>query len=103
MNASAPTTTQPLAIWDANDRTGIFWQHQLATSEWAVEHLPNKAVDIHRVEFYLVDTPFAVIHEYANDLAGRRYLDPRTGKAAECEPRTIALDELPPTHLLRSA
>jgi len=88
----------PLAVWDA--RTGNFhkWAHWLEASQWGKDHdLP--VGDLYRIEFYLLDTPFATLFAYARDDSGHPYVDPDTHSAALAEPVTKILDELPPDHL----
>lgn len=94
----ADIKTAPLAVWDSSRMDdGLFWQHWQETHVWAGEHISD--VDsTYRVEFFLVDAPFAVVWRYKLNPDGRVYLDPETGDTAKAEP--VVLDELPPAHLL---
>ena len=57
-------------------------------------------LDRYRIEFYLLDAPFAVVHKYAlDDNEGFKYLDLATGEAAVEPPVLVPLAELPPAHL----
>lgn len=91
---------EPLAVWDCNDRESPWWHHQPDASKWAIAHLPDRGIRTYRLDFHLIDTPFAVAYRYAEDVNGRRYLDPATGEIAAEEPAVVLLDELPAPHLL---
>jgi len=86
----------PLAVWDVN---GGFhkWEHYREAYEWAQGHWPG-ADDTYRVEFYLVDAPFARVFRYLDNADGCCYLDPATGEPA-MEEVTVMLSELLPEHL----
>jgi hypothetical protein len=97
-----PEVPTPLGVWDVNDgEDSAYWAHWREISRWAVAHFPNRASDVYRAEFYLIDTPFAVLFRYAEDDHGRHYTDPATGEVARTEPVTMTLSELPPGHLLQ--
>lgn len=99
---SAPALPAPLAVWDVSDgKDSPYWAHWRETSAWAVAHFPRQAEDVYRAEFYLLDTPFAILYRFAEDEQGRRYTDPATGEAARAEPLRMILSELPPEHLLK--
>lgn len=89
----------PLAVWDVHEENwpGPLWRERC---DWAQEHFPNRAEDVYRAEFYLADTPFVILFQYAEDEQGRRFYDPVTDDAAAREPVTLILGELPPAHLL---
>ena len=89
----------PLAVWDAGDPLNCQpdvprW---LESTEWAMAHIP-RANDTWRVEFYLIDAPFAVVHRFAVNDAERKYFS--GGKVAREEPVIVPLAELPPARLL---
>lgn len=91
---------EPLAIWDVNTKPGfICWEHWSEAVAWNKDHLPDQGNDTYRLEFYLVDAPFAKAFRYATNEQGRRYMDLATGEAAVLEPVTVPLTELPPPHL----
>jgi hypothetical protein len=97
----ACTHVGPLAVWDANDRSGLFWDHWSETHVWAIEHLGRDVANrTYRVEFFLVDAPFAVLHCFSLNADGRKYTDPATGGTARAKPVVQMLDELPPAHLM---
>lgn len=110
----ADIKAEPLAVWDANDTDGLFWRNWEEATPWAIRHFPDRARRIHWAEFYLLDTPFAILHYYAeNDhrrrarrghlyLDRRLYLgaDPCAPARADAEPVVQLLDELPPAHLM---
>ncbi len=82
---------EPLAVWDAR-RAPV--RKITAWSEWAREHgIPVD--DTYRIEFYLVDAPFARVFRYAVNADGRCFKDPATGEAAEEPPVDVILSELP--------
>lgn len=56
----------------------------------------------YRIEFYLVDAPFARVYRYALNDGGRLFIQPATGRPALAEPVTVLLDELPPAELLEA-
>jgi hypothetical protein len=86
----------PLAVWDT--RGGFHeWEHYREAYEWAQARISG-AEDTYRVEFYLVDAPFAKAFRYLDNAEGRRYIDPATGEPAMAEV-TIMLSDLPPEHL----
>ena len=92
----------PLATWDVRGpRGGAFcrWEHWLEAVAWNVGHLPDQGNDTYRLEFYLVDAPFAKAYRYAVNDQGRRYMDPATDEPAVEEPVIVLLSELPPPHL----
>jgi hypothetical protein len=96
---------EPLAVWDVRmyhddmgDR-GLYWRNWQETSGWARAHIAD--VDsTYRVEFHLVDAPFAVVWRYKRNERGWCFTDPATGDVARAEPVVQMLDELPPPHLL---
>lgn len=96
-----PECLEPLAVWDTRDYDGAWWwlvREGLKPYEWAQEHIrePNST---YRVDFYLFDGPFAVVHRYARDEDGRLYGD--GAEPVKLPPVVQPLDELPPAHLLR--
>ena len=88
---------QPIEVWDAGSpdwADSFIWER----SAWVAEHL-GRAEMTTRVEFFLVDAPFAVAHRFAQDASGRPFVDLATGEPAMEKPATQLLDELPPVHL----
>ena len=65
---------------------------------WAGEHIPRRN-DTYRVEFYLLDAPFAVVYRYERDEDGYKHNGP-DGEIATEPPVVVPLTELPPEHLL---
>jgi hypothetical protein len=100
---SGPEDLKPLAVWDAKDRPD-WWTdgHTQQMCWWVQTRLTEHAGDIHRIEFYLLDVPFAVVHKFALQDEGLKYLDVATGQAAVEPPVIVPLAELPPAHLLRA-
>jgi hypothetical protein len=91
---------EPLATWDTRDHGSPWWgDHPIEISKWAVAHIAD-ANSTYRVEFFLVDAPFAVVCRYTRNDHGHCFTDPETGDIARDEPVVQVLDELPPTHLL---
>lgn len=96
----------PLGIWDASwglaldTGTTTFWREIV---NWAKVHLPD-ASNTYRAEFYILDTAFAILYEYAvirhGDWEGVRVVFPPTGEISKRKPYIYLLDELPPSHLL---
>jgi hypothetical protein len=96
---SSASLPEPLAVWDVRDRANLWWCHADEAIEWAARHI-NDPNSTFRVEFYLVDAPFAVLYRYAENDEGRRYMNPETDEPATEEPVVQMLDELPPRRLL---
>ena len=91
-------TGDPIGVWDASDAD---WPrlHAAGASEWARKHLEH--VDrTYRIEFYLLDTPYAVIRRFAEDENGNLRLDLDAEAPMRDEPVVQVLTELPPEHLL---
>lgn len=88
-----PDGLEPLGVWDLTHGT-LFkgddnWEQLfLDACFWWADHLDDDG-SIGRVEFYLIDAPFAVV--YRHDA---------TGKIATEPPVIVPLDQLPPPHLL---
>lgn len=94
------TAAAPLAVWDCcGARPFHKWEHWPEAVEWNATHLPGQGDDTYRLEFYLVDAPFAVAYRYATNDKGHRYIDPATGHPAVEKPVTVVLSDLPPPHL----
>lgn len=87
---------EPLAIWDASNPGWILgpWRER---AEWVEEHL-GSADFIYRTEFYLIDTPFAVVSRFVKNGDGRKWA--KNGEAVT-ETGTVLLTGLPPEHLLK--
>lgn len=107
MNVQIPEGLEPLGVWDARERhygLGRGWGIGLTCAtplrdmrEWAARHI-ERVNETYRAEFYLLDTPFAVLYRYQRDKAG--FLVMRRGEIAEEPPVIVPLAELPPAHLL---
>lgn len=98
---TVPEGLEPLAGWTSADpefRDGVFSARFFWLScESPIRHLWRT----HRIEFYLFDSPFAVVHRYAADIEHRKY---QVGdEIAKDEPVIVPLAELPPEQLLRQA
>jgi hypothetical protein len=90
---------EPLAIYDANDSGGAYWR---ASSAWRVELadwmrqegiVPEVTI---RADVYVMDAPFAVVHQIELDEDGHPFRDQATGGVAYAEPRRVLLGSLPP-------
>jgi hypothetical protein len=101
MTAPAPEIA-PLGVWDTRDRYwGLGSQGKLQQAvTWSTRHVP-RARDTYRIEFYLLDVPFAVLHRYAVNAGGHKFTDPATNEPSTEEPVRLTLGELPPEHLAR--
>lgn len=94
-----PEGLEPLAAWDARD--GYTVEKMQQTAWWIKDHLGRQlAAHVYRVEFYLLDGPFAVVSCYKLNADGFRHNGP-DGKIATEPPVIVPLAELPPAHLLR--
>jgi hypothetical protein len=91
-------TAAPLGVWDPSE--GVFDRHRDECSRWAIEHLPDRARSVVRAEFYLIDVPFAVVHQVKRNDEGRISCDPEADGPVLLPPVTVMLSELPPDHLL---
>lgn len=100
MTAPAPDVA-PLGVWDSSD--WAHWPHLREVCAWAQEHFPGRGRRVYRAAFYLLDTPFVVLHSFAENDEGHVYEDPATGRLALAGPVTMLLSELPPDHLLAGA
>lgn len=98
MSVAIPEGLDPVGVWDASSRRWVdeHWRERVA---WAQQHIPD--VDAtYRVEFYLIDSPFAVVHRYGRNPGNHKHRDPATGEIARDEPVILPLAELPPACLL---
>jgi len=86
---------EPLAVWDVNGGYHK-WPLWREAYEWALAQ-GLRPDDATRMEFYLVDIPFARADYYKVNDAGRRYLD--AGREPAMEEVTVPLSELPPERL----
>lgn len=99
-----PEGAKPLGVWDTTDPDGL-WHcggtldmlHEAVT--WAKAHI-RRADDTYRVEFYLLDAPFGIVHRHARNADGHIFEDPGTGDVAHEDPVVQMLTDLPPAHLL---
>lgn len=115
--ALVPDGLEPLGVWDVRGTWGTpgaigpwlrmtppgepFYDSFYAAS-WVVGNI-DRASDVFRIEFYLLDSPFAVVHRYRRNSDGFKYQDPATGEAVVEPPVVVPLGELPPAHLLRTS
>jgi hypothetical protein len=100
---SADTLPAPIAVWDTRDRDSFFRDTQhparfMQAVEWAKRHI-DRPEDTYRVEFYLIDCPFAIVHRFATNEDGSIRWDLAGREPAIAEPVTVMLSELPPEHL----
>jgi hypothetical protein len=96
----------PLAVWDV--REDRWWDKQPARRDW-LKAAGLTVGKTYRIEFRLLDTPFARIFCYALNEAGRPYWlpchtpgqlhDHDACDVAREEPRDIVLDAPPPREL----
>jgi len=106
VSVQVPEGLEPLAIWEARD--DAFWQRHgdsgfifAEAISWAERHGVVKSEDrVYRIEFYLVDAPFAIVYRYALNEDGMVPVDAETGGPATEPPALLPLGELPPAHLL---
>lgn len=104
MTLSLSSLPAPLAVWDTRDPDGL-WHcggdiFMLAEAvRWAGEHIRD-ALRTYRVEFHLLDAPFAVVYRYALDDSGHVFAQLPDQEAVTEAPVFQALDDLPPLHLL---
>ena len=103
---STATGITPVAAWGATEPDAGWgrwhsWPRWQEAEKWAEERgLVGTALLTYRIEFYLVDIPFARIYSFARNDNGHLFTDPATGKAALAEPVAVVLDELPPAELM---
>lgn len=88
-----------VGYWDCNDPD---WTEDavrmLERCNWCVTVL-GKATRTYRIEFFVVDAPFAVVFRYSQDpCTGKMYRDAATGEIAKDEPVICLLDSLPPEY-----
>ena len=95
-----PESLKPLGVWDANHRNWMVdTDARLARVAWL--NLRGISTDrVYRVEFYLVDEPFAVLRRFAVNEDGYVVHDPETDGPKKEDPVVRMLGELPPAHLL---
>ena len=99
------TAMTPLAAWGATEPDVGWarwhsWPRWREAEKWALERgLIGDGLPIYRIEFYLIDTPFARLFGFARNDNGHLFTDPATGKAALAKPVDVVLDELPPAGL----
>lgn len=99
---AVPEGLEPLAVWDAKDRPpGWTSAHTRDMCRWIAVHLGLNTSYIERIEIYVLDGPFAAIHQFDQTADGHKYHDPATDGPARLEPVFVPLAELPPAHLLR--
>jgi hypothetical protein len=99
---------QPASVWDARDKD--WWDpRQSARAAWLKTH-GLRPEDTYRTEFYLIDTPFALVFRYHRNVDGNRHWtdnhipggphDHDQCQAAVEPPVQVPLPELPPEELL---
>lgn len=103
MTALIPEGLEPLAVWDVRAAEwGSTWLGDTRGAVlWIWDHLGGNPSTIRRVEFYVLDGPFAVVYRYALQDEGFKYQDLATWEAAVEPPVIVPLAELPPAHLLK--
>jgi hypothetical protein len=96
-----------LAAWGAGlrDREGWDRWHSRPrwreAEEWAVDRgLAGNGLWTYRIEFFLVDAPFARVYRLAISEDRHLVIDPVTRQAALADPVDVMLDGLPPPELL---
>jgi hypothetical protein len=94
-----PEGLEPLAVWDA--RCGYHPLKGAAIAWWIKLNLAWDAADVCRVEFYVLDAPFAVVTRHKRNPDGFKFTNPRTSEITGA-PVIVPLAELPPAHLLRT-
>lgn len=114
MNVQIPEGLEPLAVWDVRGKwsdpgaigpwlcmtpPGEPFYDSFHAASWVVGNI-DRACDVFRIEFYMLDAPFAVVHRYKRNEDGFKYQDAATGKAAAEPPVIVPLGSLPPAHLL---
>jgi hypothetical protein len=106
-----PEGLEPLAVWDVRERLGPWREWTNGGEEtsdsvdavlWAIANT-GPARDIYRIEFHLIDAPFAVVYRYKRNGDGFKYQDPETDSIATEPPVIVPLAELPPAHLLTTS
>lgn len=100
MTALIPEGLEPLATWDEADpewRDGGLSARFMWLTQTPIVHVYRTR----RIEFYLLDTPFAVIYRYQRDAGGYVTRDRHLDGLAEDEPVIVPLAGLPPAHLLK--
>ena len=101
MTALIPEGLEPLAVWDAKNRPDNWTDGETQQMAWWMQTRMTKwASDAYRVEFYLLDTAFAVVHAFKRTADGFKYRSEGDRIATE-EPVIVPLTELPPPHLLK--
>lgn len=97
--ATIPDGLKPIATWDAGD--GLWargpWRER---ADWATGHIGGTRF-IRRIDFHLIDAPFAIVTRYKRTGSGAKYAE--NGEPALEDPAIITLAELPPEHLLARA
>jgi hypothetical protein len=88
-----------VGYWDCREKS---WSQDavrmLERGNWCVAVLGRSARDTYRVEFFVVDAPFAVVFRYRrHPRTGKHYLE-ETGEIAKEEPFICSLDSLPPEY-----
>jgi hypothetical protein len=93
-----PELPPPVAVWDANEPGWAHprqrWEQRYAWARRYIELLP----ETFRIEFYLLDGPFAVVHRYQVNADGFRWR--LNGAPAEKDLEIVTLPELPPADFL---
>jgi hypothetical protein len=95
VTAVIPEGLEPLAVWDAHDPGP--WRER---TEWVDGQLGGRANLTYRIDFYLLDAPFAAVHRYRLDDSGHKFAKAPDGEIATEPPVIVPLAELPPAHLM---
>lgn len=100
MTALIPEGQEPLAVWDAKNRPDNWTDGETQQMAWWMQTRMNRfASDAYRVEFYMLDGPFAVVCAFKRNGAGYKHNGP-DGEIATELPELVPLTELPPEHLM---
>lgn len=99
---AVPEGLEPLAVWDTRERAWLDdhdrWVERI---EWAKANIPD-AGSTYRVEFALLDAPFAIVYRHARNDEGRVIFDVIANGPATDPPVIVPLTELPAARLLTS-
>lgn len=88
-----------IGYWDCGESS---WTEDpvlmLERCNWCIA-VVGEAVRTYRIEFFIVDAPFAVVFRYSRDpCTGKMYRDPITREVAKDPPVICLLDSLPPEY-----
>jgi hypothetical protein len=105
MSMTEPTAVAVWDIFDPQQSAICFFarwdgDRQAEAAGWLAANLPKGMSNVVRIEFYLIDVPFAIVTRYETDDRNWIILD-SGGRAGITDPVTVVLRELPPERLLR--